>query len=217
MREIEQKLDQGYINHYSEGLYDVRNHRFAEMLARYADAPLRIFEFAGSGGFLAREIISMLPERSIEYYHHSDGSPDMVENAKCLLPRRENVLIETIDMVGQFDAISWTDYNVFVCANIEHLPNDMAIVEAMPPGALVLINTPTYDSRWHHFHTPCFCDLMARYWRYIDFLEFERIDKPHPGLLRRNYGRLLKWSKLPLADDLIKRDSKLIFIGRRRA
>lgn len=217
MREIEQRLDQSYIDHYSEGLYEQRNQQFAELLARYVNGQeLRIFEFAGSGGFLARKILTTIPEQSIAVYHHSDGSPDMVENARSILPKRDSVLVETIDMVEQFGSIHWRDYNVFICANIEHLPNDLAVVEAMPSGALVLINTPTYDSKWHHFHTPCFCDLMARYWRFIDFLEFERIDKPVPGLMRRNYDRLLRWSKLPLDDDLIKRDSKLIFIGRRR-
>lgn len=171
----------------------------------------------GSRGFLVREILNVVT--NIEVYHHSDGNQLMVEHARQIVPRDRagRVIIEKIDMVRDLHEINWADYNCFITPSIEHLPNDKEVIAAMPEGALVLMCTPTYGGKWHHFHTADFGELMARYTHLVHFLEFQELDKPNPGILRRAYQNLLAMTGLPLADDLIKPDRKLIFIGRRRS
>ena len=210
--ELTVKLSKEEIQKYNKGFYAGRNKIFAEMLERNTKGvKKRIFEFAGSGGFLAKEILDNVS--GIEFYHHSDGNSDMICHAQKLL-NYPNCKTSIINMEN--DEVHWNDYNVFISISMEHLGNDIEIIKNIPEGSYVLFCLPNFGGGFgnHYFHALHMEDVIFRYGRYIDFIEWSKIDGGEgTSRLYMFYKWFLGKTGLPLYDYLVKPSRKIIFMG----
>lgn len=158
---------------YGRSPYKERNQRLAIMV-KQAD-PKKVFEFAGSGGHLAKEILDTV--QGITLYHHSDFADVAVTYARNLLKQYLNCEISKIDIDASYKNVNWSFYDCFVTTSLEHLEHDLEIIGKMPSNSKFLFSVPDFPSADHIRVFKNREAVVERYESRLLFLEVERI--PH--------------------------------------
>lgn len=89
------------------------------------------------------------------------------------------------------------NYDCIVCTEVlEHIENDIRVVENWNKGLYYVFSVPNFDSKYHVRHFTCEEDVARRYERYLDIDEIIRIKKPClSNISIRNYLRHLRWNR----------------------
>jgi len=164
---------------YCRGHYRRRNQIFAEMISKYV--PKRVFEFAGAEGQLAQFILQRCPQ--IEYYLWSDFSKEALKEAYPKLKRFKNCEMQLLDMEKDLDKIPWDVFDCVISTSLEHISNDIAIMEHIKPKTLVCLALPDFDWEGHVRYFPTKESVIQRYHKYLNFIEF----KIHSGVALTDY------------------------------
>lgn len=144
---------------YGKRTYKTRNDKLARWVKQVS--PKRVFEFAGSGGFLAKVIIDTVP--GIEFYHHSDFADVAVNFARNLLKDYGNCLVEKIDIDNEYNEVDWGNYDAFITISLEHLDNDLEIINKIPSGRPFFFCVPNFGGKEHVRFFPDENSIIERY------------------------------------------------------
>ena len=80
------------------------------------------------------------------------------------------------DTMNIFPSIEQKDYDtVFICETLEHMKDDLAFIDLIPRGKIVVASLPTFGSGGHVFYIDHEGDLITRYGSSITLLESGKI------------------------------------------
>ena len=150
---------------YGRWLYQERNVIVAEIVKEIA--PHHIFEFAGSGGFLAKEILSIYQPES---YTHTDIHPEAVKIAKKTLADYPDVVIENYDINKGIKFYS----DLYLTVNFEHIRDDLYAVSTMPKNSLFVFCISNFYS-YNHYN-PMVGGIPQLRHRFEHLLDIERVE-----------------------------------------
>lgn len=69
-----------------------------------------------------------------------------------------------------YGIIKSQNFDVFICMEVlEHINNDIRILELLPAGKKIIFSVPTFDDPAHVRSFPNFHLVKARYSKYVDF------------------------------------------------
>ena len=152
---------------YERGDYFRRNVMLMNLIKQKC-RPKRIFEFAGSGGFLANLILENI--EGIEFYHHTDFTNIAVGCAKSLLDKYENCVVEKVDIDKEYNEINFSVYDTFICISFEHLEHDLEIISRIPKNSLFIFCVPNFNA---YTHVRYFNSEEKIFERYTSLLEMD--------------------------------------------
>jgi len=128
-------------------------------------------------------------EKGYKNYVGIDFSSGMIEAAKLNVPQGTFVLGYLRDPKTQ---VLFRDYDIFVTLEVlEHIRDDLKLVESLPSGSLVIFSVPNFRSA---AHVRWFDDVGAVIDRYDDLLDIEgfkviRYGKKSKAFLFQSYRR----------------------------
>lgn len=109
----------------------------------------------------------LLHDAGYRRYWGIDFSSKRVEEAQRYVPDFEFVAASAFDpaVTSRF-----SDYDIFTFIEVlEHITQDVELVSMVPPGALVVISLPNYDSDGHVRCFDCEDTIRNRFGAMIDF------------------------------------------------
>ncbi len=88
-------------------------------------------------------------------------------------------------------------YEAIICTEVlEHLEDDLAVIDNWQTGLLCICSVPNYDSVYHTRFFRTEQDVLERYQEKIDIAEIKRVKKPVLNDLSwTNYFRELRWNR----------------------
>jgi hypothetical protein len=148
-------------------VYKDRNMGIVEFVLK--DKPESIFEFACTYDFLALEIIRELPDVR---YVCTNFLPEVVEYIK------DKMSVETF----LFDANEIPDkdlseFDAFVCTSLEHLENDVEILDSLPEPCTIYFCVTNMPDKTHVWSFDLEWEIYDRYkdvMRIVDYKIFEQ-------------------------------------------
>ena len=152
---------------YGRWLYQERNIQVAEIVQELA--PKHIFEFAGSGGFLAREILSRYQPES---YIHTDIHPEAVSVARDTLSDYPNVIIEEWDINLGVEPSHYAD--LYLTVNFEHIRDDLYAIQTMQRGSIFVFCISNFYADNHY--NPMVGGIPQLRHRYEHLLDIKRVE-----------------------------------------
>lgn len=113
------------------------------------------------------------------------------------------------------DALDFKNYTpkagAIICTEVlEHIPNDLDLIQKWPPGTLCICSVPNFDSIYHerYFHTEE--EVIDRYGKIIRIDSIKRIKKPVlTNISLYNRVRHLRWNRYDL-----KRIMEIVGLGK---
>lgn len=135
------------------------------------DKPSSIFEFACTYDFLAIEIIRKLPDIK---YVCTNFLPEVIEYIRK--KKKVKAFVYDANDIPYTDLKKW---DAFICTSLEHLENDIELLNSLPTCTIYFCATNMYDKT--HFWT--FKDELEIYDRYknvmriIDYKIFKFDDR----------------------------------------
>jgi len=167
-----------WILRFGEGFYASRNHIILEMVA--ALKPRSVFEFASSGGFLAKLLMDNVP--AIERYTCSDFTERMVNYCRTQLADYEQCTVKLIDA----DVIRCDDFEreialgpgLVLTTSFEHIWHDYELIRRLPPDVHFVFCVAGFDDPEHFRVFETEDDIRARYNGVLDIARIARQDDP---------------------------------------
>ncbi len=142
-----------------------------ERAAALVPTGLRICDLGcGSGRFA-----SLVIDNSASYVG-IDFSARLIEEARRYTGLDEEFVLDDLRRME----IPSTD--VYVCLEVlEHLDDDLALLQSLPHGATVICSVPSFDSASHVRIFPTVRSVRARYLPLLEMDEIDTIELPRPG------------------------------------
>ena len=143
----------------------------------------------GTGGFA-----QLLMEKSSLAYRGFDFSDVAVEKSRARTGRPEAFYVG--DATSP-DSYAGPDYDCIVCTEVlEHIPQDLAVIEHWKIGAFCQCSVPTFDAETHVRYFKSEEQVRERYGKLIDIQHVGRIKKPAVSNLSLvNVLRELRWNR----------------------
>ncbi len=161
--------------------------------------------------------------RSIPYVGF-DFSPVAVEKAKQRTGRQDCFFVG--DATSR-ETYRNRDYNTIVCTEVlEHLENDLGVVQSWAGGSECICSVPNYDADTHVRHFKNEAEVRERYSPLIDIRAVQRLNKPFLNELGlRPWLQALRWNRYRLdrllwlfgVSDFDRNGGWFVFHGVRRA
>jgi 2-polyprenyl-3-methyl-5-hydroxy-6-metoxy-1,4-benzoquinol methylase len=148
-----------YRAHYRDSRYYVLWTQVISLL-RQVPSP-RILEIGCGPGQFAH----YLHDEGFRDYHGFDFSPEAVRRAREVVPQAH---FEVGDALAEESYRG--EYNVAVVLEVlEHVSDDLGVLDRLRDGAVVLFSLPTFDDEAHlrHFRSPQ--EIVQRYQSRVDF------------------------------------------------
>lgn len=120
-------------------------------------------------GFFAK----VLFENGYTKYIGVDFSPAVVEKAKVYAPGADFIVA---DLRSELASKVYQEYRVFVALeSLEHIKEDIEVLEKIPSRSLVVFSVPNYDSRFHVRYFASEEEVIDRYKNVLDFIEHKNL------------------------------------------
>ena len=152
---------------YGRWLYQERNIQVAEIVQELA--PKHIFEFAGSGGFLAKEILDRYQPES---YIHTDIHPEAVSVARETLSDYPNVVIKEYDVNRGLVPVK--PLPLYLTVNFEHIRDDLHVIQTMQRGSTFVFCISNFYAGNHY--NPMVGGVPQLRHRYEHLLDIKRVE-----------------------------------------
>jgi hypothetical protein len=134
---------------FGQGFYQNRNELILDLIRPLA--PVRVFEFACAGGFLAQLLLSELP--TIEAYTCSNFSPRMIEYTRRQLAEHRKCEVKLIDAdvtrSDDMNRAALSPYDVFITTSFEHIQFDRELIARLPPATHFVFSVTGFDDPEH--------------------------------------------------------------------
>jgi SAM-dependent methyltransferase len=145
----------------------------------------------GTGSFA-----NMILERSAFGYRGFDFSKVAIQKARRRTGKPDLFFVGDATDPLSYDQ-SRHNYNCIVCTEVlEHIENDIHVVEIWRSGLLCVFTVPNYDSKYHVRYFSDENDVATRYGKYFHIQRVQRIKKPYlTDISIRNYLRHLRWNR----------------------
>jgi len=147
--QLSKKLNMTIEEMYGRGLFKKRNLSLVEMMENVSN----VFEFASCYGFLALEVMKRFPDVN---YLCTNFLPEVVEYTKN---QGVNSFIFDANDIPNTDL---SKYDTFVCTSLEHLENDIEIIQSLPTSELFFCAT-NMDDPTHVWYFENLNDIFERY------------------------------------------------------
>lgn len=160
-------LEEMYRDH---SIYKKRNMGIVEFVMK--DKPKSIFEFACTYDFLALEIIRELPDVK---YVCTNFLPEVVKYIQDKMSV-ESFLFDANEIPNH----DLSEFDAFVCTSLEHLENDVEILNALPEPCIIYFCVTNMYDRTHAWGFDSEWEIYDRYkdvMRIIDYKLFKEDDK----------------------------------------
>ena len=143
------------LHKYASGTYAARNKLLAAWVAE--SKVQGIIEVAAGCYDLSRRILAVhTPER----YLWTDGDTGCV--AACRHYLQEPVQADN-RVAGDFAPEMLRVFDALICVSMEHLPDDVGLVENTAPGTQVFLGGASFPSEWHVRYWRSVQEMAARY------------------------------------------------------
>lgn len=142
----------------------------------------------GTGAFA-----KMLSEKTKIKYRGFDFSDVAITKASHLLGQPELFTIGDATQTSSYP----TSYETIVCTEVlEHLDDDLSVIDNWKAGALCICSVPNYDSVYHTRFFKTKNEVINRYSPKIEILDLCLVKKPVlSNLSISNYFRELRWNR----------------------
>lgn len=148
-------------------VYKNRNIGIVEFVLK--DKPESIFEFACTYDFLALEIIRELPDVR---YVCTNFDPDVIEYIQNKMSV-ESFLFDANEIPNH----DLSEFDAFVCTSLEHLENDVEILNMLPESSIIYFCVTNMPDKTHFWSFDSEWEIYDRYkdtMRIIDYKLFKR-------------------------------------------
>jgi len=168
--ELSKKFGMSIEEMYQHSIFKERNQGIVDFVMK--DKPSSIFEFACTYDFLAIEIIKKLPDVR---YVCTNFLPEVVEYI------RNKKQVESY--VYDANDIPYTDltkWDAFVCTSLEHLENDVELLNELPEPSIIYFCVTNMPDRTHSWTFENEVEIYERYkdtMRIIDYKIFKHEDR----------------------------------------
>jgi len=130
----------------------------------------RVIEFGCGVGVLAK----MLYDEGFTNYLGIDFSSDMIRLAKSRAPQQCFLQLDLRESIKGF----CTGSPCFICLEtLEHIKNDLQVLDNIPSGATVIFSVPTYNFKAHVRYFKTKEEVIDRYSISIEIKECKLISK----------------------------------------
>lgn len=145
----------------------------------------------GSGAFA-----KMLSKKTHIKYRGFDFSEVAIEKASHLLNKPNIFTLGDATLTTSYS----NPYKTIVCTEVlEHLVNDLEVIDNWQTGTLCICSVPNYDSVYHTRFFKTENDVINRYNNKIEILKISRVKKPVlTNLSLSNYFMELRWNRYRL-------------------
>ncbi|CCE24401.1 protein of unknown function [Methylotuvimicrobium alcaliphilum 20Z] len=135
----------------------------------------------------------MLSEKTRIKYNGFDFSDAAIQKASNLLGTNKIFAIGDATKATSYPST----YTTIVCTEVlEHLNDDLGVIDNWKQGALCICSVPNYDSVYHTRFFQTKDEVISRYGRKINILELCTVKKPIlTNLSISNYFRELRWNR----------------------
>lgn len=111
-------------------------------------------------------LAKLLHSQGHERYWGIDFSQERIDEARRYVPEFSFDVGDVFDPAVQRH---FTEFGAFIALELlEHIDDDLPLLEALPPRATVLFSVPNYDSAGHVRMFPSANDAARRYGRLLD-------------------------------------------------
>lgn len=148
-------------------VYKDRNKGIVEFVLK--DKPEAIFEFACTYDFLALEIIRELPDVR---YVCTNFLPEVVEYIQNKMGV-ESFLFDANDIPNT----DLSEFDAFVCTSLEHLENDIEILDSLPEPSIIYFCVTNMPDKTHAWGFDLEWEIYDRYkdvMRIVDYKIFKQ-------------------------------------------
>lgn len=142
----------------------------------------------GTGGFA-----HLLSDRYPIPYRGLDFSPVAIEHAVSRTNKKHAFLV-----ADALDPELYKDTeNTIVCTEVlEHIPQDLKLVELWPGGTYCICSVPNYDSQYHERFFKDETEVISRYGHLIKIDRIKKVKKPIlENISTSNLLRHLRWNR----------------------
>ena len=162
MRKFNMTIEEMYGEH---PVYKERNLAIVEFMKK--DNPKHVFEFASTYGFLALEVMKAFPDIN---YECTNFLPEVVEYS-----RKQGVKSFLFD-ANDIPYVSWTKlYDSFICTSLEHLENDVRIIDSLPEYCTIYFCVTNMDDETHFWGFESEWDVYERYSDVMRIIDYKLI------------------------------------------
>ena len=176
-----------YHMHYSESWYFPMYQAVLKEIRR--SKAERILEVGcGTGGFA-----HLLMERYPISYRGFDFSPVAVEKAIARTNSPKFFFVAN----ALTPELYKNNASTIVCTEVlEHIPQDLKLVELWPVGTYCICSVPNYDSQYHERFFKDEAEVLSRYGHLIEIDQIKRVKKPVlENIATSNLLRHLRWNR----------------------
>lgn len=111
------------------------------------------------------QLAALLRDRGLQDYRGLDFSPKRIEHARAICPEfefvQENAFFSNLFKAFDYDLLLTTEF-------LEHVENDLAILQKIKPGSLFLGTVPNFPFVSHVRHFRDADEVADRYQSYFD-------------------------------------------------
>ena len=147
------------------GTYKKRNDALFKHMQPYLPDHAYVLDLAAGSSYLAEKFLTL---ENVKSYTWNDINPVLINMV-------DNRVADERFKIDNFDAedmlVDFSNFNVFICVSLEHLENDISIMDRLSKGCIVGLCSPNFGGKEHVRSFKTACEFQERYKDYIDPIE----------------------------------------------
>jgi 2-polyprenyl-3-methyl-5-hydroxy-6-metoxy-1,4-benzoquinol methylase len=149
------------ISVYYTGNYKRRNDVLYSLIETLIPDNAKILDIAAGSAYLAERLLKL---EKVSKYVWNDINPEIIEDV-------ESRISDSRFEINTFNAndpnIDLSEFNVVICLSLEHLENDLDLINQFEKGTLFAICSPNFDSKHHIRFFEKIAGFEKRYSKFI--------------------------------------------------
>ena len=147
---------------YYQGAYASRNIELYRLVEPMLPGQANVLDIASGCSFNAGQFLA---NQNVKKYTMNDFA-DIVRLDACarIKDERFSVCERDAEQLG----FNFSEHNVVICVSLEHLENDLQLIERCKPGTLMVLGSPNGDARAHVRFFMDISGFMKRYEGLVD-------------------------------------------------
>ena len=163
---------------YYQDSYANRNIALYKLVEPMLPGQANVLDIASGCSFNAKQFLA---DERVKKYTMNDFA-DIVRDDACtrIKDERFSVCERDAEQLG----FNFREHNVVICVSLEHIENDLQLVERCEPGTLMVLGSPNGDAR---AHVRFFLNISGFIRRYEDLVDIKGSTTSGSGRGREKY------------------------------